>query len=75
MNATTLLSGAFITLYFAISSRMEEKKMLVYHGDTYPAIWRVPGLLPLPWKSLTAEEARALLEQRQMVGRGVRRCD
>ncbi len=64
MNATTLLSGVFITLYFVIGSRMEEKKLLVYHGDTYRRYMaRVPGLLPLQWKSLTAEEARALLEQ------------
>ena len=71
MNATTLLSGAVITLYFMIGSRMEEKKLLVYHGDTYRRYMaRVPGLLPLPWKSLTAEEARALLEQRQDGGAG-----
>jgi hypothetical protein len=24
---------------------------------------RVPGLLPLPWKTLTAQEAEALLKQ------------
>lgn len=64
MNATTLLSGAFITLYFLIGSRLEEKKLLVYHGDIYRRYMaRVPGLLPLPWKHLTAEEAEALLRQ------------
>jgi len=26
---------------------------------------RVPGLIPLPWKSLTAEEAEALLKQKK----------
>ncbi|OIQ96987.1 hypothetical protein GALL_210540 [mine drainage metagenome] len=64
MNATTLLSGVFITLYFVIGSRLEEKKLLTYHGDTYRRYMaRVPGLIPLPWKFLTAEEAGELLKQ------------
>lgn len=63
MNATTLLSGVFITLYFVIGSRLEEKKLLVYHGDIYRRYMaRVSGLLPLPWKTLTAEEAKALVK-------------
>ena len=61
MNATTLLSGAFITLYLIIGSRLEEKKLLVYHSDTYRRYMAsVPGLVPLPWKTLTVEEAKAL---------------
>jgi protein-S-isoprenylcysteine O-methyltransferase Ste14 len=64
MSATTLLSSVFITLYFLVGSRLEEKKLLVYHGDTYRRYMaRVPGLIPQPWKSLTAEEAEALLKQ------------
>jgi protein-S-isoprenylcysteine O-methyltransferase Ste14 len=63
MNATTLLSSVFITLYFIIGSRLEEQKLLAYHGDIYRRYMaRVPGLIPLPWKSLTAEEAEALLD-------------
>ena len=66
INAKTLLSSVFITLYFIIGSRLEEKKLLVYHGDTYRRYMaRVPGLIPLPWKSLTAEEAEALLKQKK----------
>lgn len=61
MNATTLLSGVFITLYLIIGSRMEEQKLLVYHGDIYRRYMaRVPGLIPLPWKYLTAAQANAL---------------
>ena len=42
---------------------MEEKKLLVYHGDTYRRYMaRVPGLIPLPWKTLTAAEAKALVK-------------
>ena len=64
MSVTTLLSSVFITLYFVVGSRLEEKKLLVYHGDTYRRYMaRVPGLIPLPWKFLTAEEAEALLKQ------------
>jgi protein-S-isoprenylcysteine O-methyltransferase Ste14 len=64
MSVTTLLSSMFITLYFLVGSRLEEKKLLVYHGNTYRRYMaRVPGLIPLPWKSLTAEEAEALLKQ------------
>lgn len=71
MNATTLLSSVFITLYFAIGSRLEEKKLLVYHGDTYRRYMaRVPGLIPLPWKSLTAEEAKTLLKRQNDTGTG-----
>ena len=64
MGVTTLLSSVFITVYFLIGSRLEEKKLLVYHGDTYRRYMaRVPGLIPLPWKSLTTEEADALVKQ------------
>ena len=64
MSVTTLLSSVMITLYFLVGSRLEEKKLLVYHGDTYRLYMaRVPGLIPLPWKFLTAEEAEALLTQ------------
>jgi protein-S-isoprenylcysteine O-methyltransferase Ste14 len=53
-----------ITVYFIVGSRLEEKKLLVYHGDTYRRYMaRVPGMIPLPWKSLTEKEAEALLKQ------------
>lgn len=62
MSVTTLLSSMLITLYFVVGSWLEEKKLLVYHGDTYRRYMeRVPGLIPLPWKFLT-EEAAALLK-------------
>ncbi len=69
MSATTLLSSVFITLYFIIGSRLEEKKLLVYHGDTYRRYMeRVPGLIPLPWKYLATDEAEALLKPDQDAG-------
>jgi len=66
MNAAMLVSGTMITLYFIAGARLEEMKLLVYHGDTYRRYMaRVPGLIPLPWKSLTAEEAESLLLQKK----------
>ena len=64
MSVTTLLSGVFITLYFFAGAWLEEKKLLVYHGDTYRRYMaRVPSLIPMPWKFISAEEAEALLKQ------------
>ena len=63
MNAAMLLSGVMMTIYFIIGSRLEETKLLIYHGEVYRTYMkRVPGLLPLPWKSLTAQEAAALVK-------------
>lgn len=64
MNAATLLSGAMMTAYFIIGSRMEERKLLVYHGEIYRRYMeRVPALFPLPWKTLGAEEADELVRR------------
>lgn len=61
MYALTLLSSAMITLYFILGSRLEEKKLLVYHGETYRRYMaRVPGLIPLPWKFLSERDRRDL---------------
>lgn len=61
MYALTLLSSIMISLYFILGSRLEEKKLLVYHGETYRRYMaRVPGLIPLPWKFLSAEERERL---------------
>lgn len=53
MNAAQLLSTVLATAYFTLGSRLEEKKLLVYHGDAYRRYMeKVPGLFPLPWKYL-----------------------
>jgi len=63
MSAAMLISGVMMTIYFIIGSRLEEEKLLIYHGEVYRTYMkRVPGLLPLPWKSLTAQEATALVK-------------
>jgi protein-S-isoprenylcysteine O-methyltransferase Ste14 len=69
MSMTTLVSSAFISLYFVAGSWLEEQKLLVYHGDVYRRYMaRVPGLIPLPWKYLTPEETEVLLEQNKDSG-------
>jgi methanethiol S-methyltransferase len=64
MYVLSLLSSAMITLYFVIGSRLEEGKLLVYHGETYRLYMaRVPGLIPLPWKFLSTEEKDPLSQE------------
>lgn len=64
MNTSFLLSSVVMTLYFIIGSRLEEKKLLVYHGEVYRRyMTHVPGLVPLPWKSLSKKEATELLKK------------
>ena len=53
MDQATLISTVLITLYLVIGSRLEENKLLIYHGEQYRHYRsQVPGLFPLPWKYL-----------------------
>lgn len=62
MNAALLISSLSISLYFILGSRLEERKLIAYHGIRYRRYRdRVPGLLPDPRRYLTAEQAEALL--------------
>ena len=62
MNGAMLVSAVLLTLYFVIGSRLEERKLIARHGDAYRRyVQCVSGLIPLPWKSLSPEEAAALL--------------
>lgn len=59
MNAPMLVTAVAITLYFAIGSWFEERKLVAIHGDAYRRYReKVPALLPLPWKFLKADEAK-----------------
>lgn len=61
MDAATLLSAVLISAYFVVGSWLEERKLAVYHGAAYRQYrQRVPSLVPLPWRYLTAAEAAAL---------------
>ena len=62
MNGAMLVSAVLLTLYFIVGSLLEERKLIARHGDAYRRYaQRVPGLIPLPWKSLSQEEAATLL--------------
>ena len=70
MNAAMLLSCVMMTLYFIVGSRLEEGKLLLAYGDSYRRYMeRVPGLFPLPWKSINASEAVELGHQIQAFAR------
>lgn len=71
MNTAMLMASMMITAYFIIGSRLEEEKLVTYHGDVYRRYMkRVPGLIPLPWKSLTAKEAAELVKAAEVIKKG-----
>ncbi len=58
MDRVFLVTAILITLYFVIGAWMEERKLVIYHGEPYRRYRKlVPGLIPLPWRFLTREEA------------------
>lgn len=62
IHITQLITYGLITLYFILGSRLEERKLIQYHGDVYRAYQqKVPALFPLPWRYLTREEAAKLV--------------
>ena len=62
LTTTQLLTYSLVTLYLVVGSRLEERKLIAYHGEVYAHYRkRVPGLIPLPWKFLRKDEARALM--------------
>lgn len=64
MDPAFLISAIAISLYFALGSFLEERKLLTYHGRAYREYRaRVPGLIPLPWRYLTREQAQRILQR------------
>ncbi|MCK9389874.1 MAG: hypothetical protein M0Q22_15975 [Sulfuritalea sp.] len=64
MNGPLLVSALMITAYFVIGSKLEEGKLIASYGENYRRYMaKVPGLIPLPWKYLTAGEAAALMQR------------
>ncbi|MCB1865660.1 MAG: hypothetical protein KDG50_09535 [Chromatiales bacterium] len=64
MNLAWLISAVAISAYFKLGSLLEERKLIVYHGDAY-ARYRdaVPGIVPRPWRHLNATQAREIEAQ------------
>ena len=65
MDPAFLLSALFITVYFVLGSRLEERKLIAYHGEVYRRYReRVPSLIPWKGRALSAEEADSLRKLR-----------
>jgi len=64
MDPAFLLSAIAISAYFILGSRLEEQKLMAYHGAAYREYRRrVPGLFPLPWRYLSPEQAEEILRR------------
>ncbi len=64
MTLGWLITCLLATAYFWIGSRLEERKLLTYHGEVYRRYReQVPALFPLPWRRLSAEARAALLAE------------
>ncbi|TCJ14655.1 hypothetical protein EZJ19_09410 [Parasulfuritortus cantonensis] len=62
LNAGWLVASLTVTVYLVVGSRLEEAKLIAVFGDAYRRYRdRVPGLVPLPWRYLRAEDAPDLL--------------
>ncbi len=62
MHLVQLVAYSLMTLYFVIGSHLEERKLMECYGDAYRQYCqRVPGLIPLPWKWLSENEALELI--------------
>lgn len=57
-----LVSALIMTTYFIVGSKLEERKLISYHGECYRRyMGKVAGLVPLPWKTISKAEALALV--------------
>ncbi len=64
LDPIMLTNAIMLSLYFIIGSRLEERKLVQYHGEIYAQYSkRVPGLIPRPWRYLTKREANELLKR------------
>ncbi len=62
LDPIMLTNAIMITLYFIIGSRLEERKLIQYHGEIYRLYCqKVPGLLPRPWRYLSQLQVNELL--------------
>ena len=66
VSTTQLLVYFLVTVYFVLGSLLEERKLIAYHGKVYRKYQhKVAGIIPLPWKILSAQQARELLDEYQ----------
>jgi protein-S-isoprenylcysteine O-methyltransferase Ste14 len=64
MDLPFFISAVMVTLYFVVGSRIEERKLVQYHGDVYRRYRKmVPGIIPSPRRFLSSEQARHLISE------------
>ena len=62
MNEAQLVSALAITAYLFVGSWLEERKLIASYGQKYRSYMaQVPGLIPLPWKYMSALDAATLV--------------
>jgi len=63
MNAPLLVSSGAITLYLIVGAWLEERKLEAHFGAVYQDYKKqVPGLIPLPWRYLSAAGVAKLMQ-------------
>ena len=61
MDYMVFTTAIMLSIYFFLGARLEETKLLAYHGDLYRQYCKkVPGIIPRPWRYLTKSEALQL---------------
>lgn len=62
VSTLQFLVYTLVTVYFFYGSRLEERKLIAYHGEVYKKYQqKVSGIIPLPWKILSKKQAQQLL--------------
>ena len=62
MYVSYLISAILMSLYFILGSHLEEKKLIVFHGDQYRLYRKyVAALVPLPWRILSKQKAAEIV--------------
>jgi len=61
LNLLEMITNLMITAYLFIGARLEEKKLIAEFGDNYETyLKQVPGIIPLPGKHLSKQQAEQL---------------
>ncbi len=61
MDQAFLTAAIVTTVYLIVGSRIEERRLVRLFGERYRAYRRaVPGLFPLPWRSISVQQAAAM---------------
>lgn len=64
VSTVQLLVYILVSAYFFFGSRLEERKLIAYHGEVYKKYQqKVAGIIPLPWKILSEKQAELLLKE------------